>query len=396
MISMYNYNCACIVNWCKKLKGGNYKNMEFLALGIALLFTVVVYLIFPIIYVKKFGKVSESQAKKLAGWNSTICCLIFLVVGICIGLSPATNGTMLAPAVFYYSIAKSILIDKSLPYESQIENKNSDNKICPKCGKEISNDNNKCSSCGFALENTENNKIKVESLNEINKKAENSSSTYINPETTKTSSLLQNSIIKMQKITAIIFLLLIIFCVLYPIIACLIRNSIIPSQTEYKTNRLTRLDSNQTIYCNSDGNYNYVYIKQDGQIVLYRFQNYSMYDSNGERVGYATTQQIKNQFADVKIGTPSVYFVTPLTFFFGLSFGVILFGTFIVSCVIVYKKAKEDLFKLDKTDKFLIDLKNQLKNEDISVTTYKKKRKSYYSEYILNNNKFFSIFKILY
>lgn len=37
--------------------------MDILTLGIALLLTVVSYLIFPIIYVKKNGKVSENVGK---------------------------------------------------------------------------------------------------------------------------------------------------------------------------------------------------------------------------------------------------------------------------------------------------------------------------------------------
>lgn len=98
------------------IKNGNKENtMDILTLGIALLLTVVSYLIFPIIYVKKNGKVSENVGKKLALWNSIICAVIFLVLGICIGLTPAANGTMFAPAVLYYFIAKSILIDKNIP-----------------------------------------------------------------------------------------------------------------------------------------------------------------------------------------------------------------------------------------------------------------------------------------
>lgn len=46
------------------IKNGNKENtMDILTLGIALLLTVVSYLIFPIIYVKKNGKVSENVGK---------------------------------------------------------------------------------------------------------------------------------------------------------------------------------------------------------------------------------------------------------------------------------------------------------------------------------------------
>ena len=387
------------------IKNGNKENtMDILTLGIALLLTVVSYLIFPIIYVKKNGKVSENVGKKLALWNSIICAVIFLVLGICIGLTPAANGTMFAPAVLYYFIAKSILIDKNIPNTKNAKNQltqkeNNNYIICPDCGMQIFDDEEKCSFCGYTPEREikEVKEIEEEPLEEIEAIETTSSSTPNTNQTNIVKSALKESIIKIQKATIAIFCLFVTFCIFYPIIGCSIRDDNIPNQTEYATNRLTYLDSTQTVYCNSSGNYNYVYIKQDNKVILYRFLNYSMYNSSGGvRSGYATTQEIKNQFADVILGTPNLYFVSPATYIIGWVLGIALCVTCIILCIIIHQRAKEDIFRLSKTDKTLIELKTQFKNDDISLSTYNKERKSYYSKYILKNNKFFDIFKIIY
>ena len=201
----------------------------------------------------------------------------------------------------------------------------------------------------------------------------------------------------MQKAVVAIFCFFIAFSVFYPIIACSIKDSKIPSDTTYKVTSLNRLDADQTIYLNSKGNINFVYIKQDGQIVIYRFANTSMYNSSGGiRSGYATTQQIRSQFANVKTGKPNISFVTPATSIIGWILGVSFIVSLITLFVIIHKKSEEDLFNLAKKDKTLIELKTSFKNDDISLSTYKSKKRQYYSEYIIENNKFYSIFKILY
>lgn len=81
---------------------------------ISLIFTVIVYLCFPVLFILFNGKVCVTKGKKFALWNSIICAAIFLFGGIIIGKEPNMNGTMFAPAFFYYYIAKAIMIDKSL------------------------------------------------------------------------------------------------------------------------------------------------------------------------------------------------------------------------------------------------------------------------------------------
>ena len=374
--------------------------MDVLTFGIALFLTVISYLIFPIIYVKKNGKVSEKLGKKLALWNSIICALIFLVLGICMGLEPSTNGTMFAPAVFYYFIAKSILIDKTITNDKSISNntnniiENNNYSICPKCGMQIFDDEDKCSNCGYVSDKQED-IIEEESLDD---EVESNNIKTCEKQNNKTSiSLFKESIVKMQKVVVVIFCFFITFSVFYPIIACSIKDSKIPSDTTYKVTSLNRLDADQTIYLNSKGSINFVYIKQNGQIVIYRFANTSMYNSSGGiRSGYATTQQIRSQFANVKTGKPNISFVTPATSIIGWILGVSFIVSLITLFVIIHKKSEEDLFNLAKKDKTLIELKTSFKNDDISLSTYKFKKRQYYSECIIENNKLYSIFKILY
>ena len=377
--------------------------MDLLTLGIALVLTVIFYLIFPIIYVKKNGKVSEKLGKKLALWNSIICALIFFILGFCIGLEPSTNSTMFAPAFFYYFIAKSILIDKTITNDKPISNntKNSNNivennsySICPKCGMQIFDDEDKCSNCGYVSDKQEG-IIEEEPLDDG---VESNNIKTSEKQNNKTSiSLFKESIVKMQKVVVVIFCFFITFSVFYPIIACSIKDSKIPSDTTYKVTSLNRLDADQTIYLNSKGSINFVYIKQNGQIVIYRFANTSMYNSSGGiRSGYATTQQIRSKFANVKIGKPNISFVTPVTSIIGWILGVSFIVSLITLFVIIHKKSEEDLFNLAKKDKSLIGLKTSFKNDDISLSTYKSKKRQYYSEYIIENNKIYSIFKILY
>ena len=81
---------------------------------IALLLTIVCYLIFPICYRYFYGKVDEKKGKKLALWNSIVCEVIFIICGMTYGVDPSTNGTMIAQGFFYYFISKKILIDYHL------------------------------------------------------------------------------------------------------------------------------------------------------------------------------------------------------------------------------------------------------------------------------------------
>ena len=176
---------------------------------------------------------------------------------------------MFAPAVLYYFIAKSILIDKNIPNTKNAKNQltqkeNNNYIICPDCGMQIFDDEEKCSFCGYTPEREikEVKEIEEEPLEEIEAIETTSSSTPNTNQTNIVKSALKESIIKIQKATIAIFCLFVAFCIFYPIIGCSIRDDNIPNQTEYATNRLTYLDSTQTVYCNSSGNYNYVYIHE--------------------------------------------------------------------------------------------------------------------------------------
>ncbi|MEG9430306.1 MAG: hypothetical protein VZQ61_05235 [Christensenellaceae bacterium] len=87
---------------------------------LALLLTAFVYLIFPILYVANNGKVGPKKGRRLALWNVFICALIFFIITLIIVASSEENsnaeigGYSLAPAFFYYFIAKAILTDKNL------------------------------------------------------------------------------------------------------------------------------------------------------------------------------------------------------------------------------------------------------------------------------------------
>lgn len=87
---------------------------------VALFLTAFVYLIFPIIYVANNGKVSPKKGKRLALWNTFICALIWFIATLIIVSSEQSEigyergGYSLAPAVFYYFIAKALLTDKNL------------------------------------------------------------------------------------------------------------------------------------------------------------------------------------------------------------------------------------------------------------------------------------------
>ena len=91
---------------------------------LAILLTAFVYLIFPIIYVANNGKVGPKKGRRLALWNTFICAIIFFI-GTLIIVSSEQNANMeisgysLAPAFFYYFIAKAIFTDNSLPDDNE-------------------------------------------------------------------------------------------------------------------------------------------------------------------------------------------------------------------------------------------------------------------------------------
>ena len=91
--------------------------MNWGALFAALFLTAFIYLIFPIVYLLKKGKVGVKKGRKMALINSIVCAIIFLIIAIAIASNNKNlnmSGYSFAPAVTYYFIAKFILTDKNI------------------------------------------------------------------------------------------------------------------------------------------------------------------------------------------------------------------------------------------------------------------------------------------
>lgn len=353
-----------------------------LEIGISLLLTIICYLIFPIIYLKTKGKVAEKKGKKLALWNSIVCATVFFVIGMAIGLQPATNGTMFAPAVLYYFISKFILIDYNMKENSFVK------KIESQYIKDIKNENSTAKEDVIEKDEIAEENKKEKSKEEINN---------IKPLIEKTSSKI-NTIKNIQKIVIAISTILLLFIIIYPISSFASANAQIPAQSEYKTIKLTNLDSNQKVYCEMDGNYNYVYIKSPDEILVYRFYNATMYGSSGTVIfGKATNLELKNYFtSNIYSGKPSINYIMPAAAPIGWSLGNIMIGIIVFLLYLIHRFAEQEIFYLFKTDEIFKKIKNDFKKDEINKDTYKKLKKLNFSEKILNNNKFFKIFNILY
>lgn len=158
--------------------------MEILKLGICLVCSIVVYLFFPLCYRYSKGKVNKNKGKKIALINSIVCAFLFIVLEIIIRLDPISGGIMFAPAVLYYYISKSILIEKELSdkivfdtygkncihkgidkiadkitnrgkkavnYNKSLFNYSlsDDILLCKKCGMQLFSENEQCPYCGM-------------------------------------------------------------------------------------------------------------------------------------------------------------------------------------------------------------------------------------------------------
>lgn len=371
--------------------------MDYLELGISLIITVFVYLIFPICYKYTNGSVSPKVGRRIALWNSIICAIIFcLIRGIISGWQ--TVVTSFAPAVLYYFIVKLILIDKAIPdpiekketnsesFENRDEIEQEDYVLCKECGTQVFKDEEKCSNCATV------NDFRIANLPEKDKKRDDKTSKVYQ---SKSVSIIKN----LQIISVLIGVCLILFAIIYPISINAKANSKIPQYTDYKTIQLTKLDPNQKVYCEMVNNYNYIYIKDaDGSISIYRFLNYTMYNSsNGVRGGYATNIQLKNYFTNnIYSGKPSIEYVMPTAPIIGWVLGTFLVVLVIIILFVIHRCAEEEIFKLKKTDREFKKLSNDFKNENISKYDYNKKIKELLSSKIIKNNKFLSLFKIIY
>lgn len=345
------------------------------------------------------GKVSEKKGKKLALWNSIICEIIFTIGGFAIGVEPATNGTMFAQGFFYYFIAKKILIDYSIVEHqtSEKEEKTENISKCETYGMQLFSDEQKCSNCNADNPNfnvnynldddkeensqqLEKNIIEEEPLDEVGTV---SIKTAVVSNNEKQS--LKVSIIKRLQIAIVsVVCILALFSIIYPISVNAACKNSIPSITEFKTIALTRLDANQEVYCEMSGNYNYLYVKSDNGIILYRFRNYTMYNNSYVRSGYATSSQIKSYFgSNIHSGKPSISFVAPATIPIGIILGILMLSSIAIMGYLIHRYSEEEIFYLTKNDKEFITLKNDFKNENINKYDYQKSVKELFSIKIL-------------
>lgn len=206
------------------------------------------------------------------------------------------------------------------------------------------------------------------------------------------------SLKRLQIIVLSLICVFILFLVFYPIGMKCIFNNKIPDKTEYKTTKLTNLDANEKVYHISEDNYNYIYVEKDNKIILYRFNNSSMYSSSKiEKTGYATSLQIKDYFEDKLVsGYPTISSIMPEIIPIGVIIGLLFIVSITIMLVYIHRIAHEIIFKLGQTHKKFKKLKVDYKNEVISKYNYNKLNKQYLSELVIKNNVFMGLFKIFY
>ena len=347
---------------------------------VCLLLTLFAYLIFPLSYKLTKGKVSERKGKKLALWNSIICEAIFTIGSISIGLEPATNGTLFAQGFLYYFVAKGILIDpnkKDEPAKSKAQEIENDEE-----NEQIEEDEES----SYNMTPVE--KTKVKEKQGLQSKVVNSSNTQR-----------ISTIKRLQYVIVTVVVCLLLFSIIYPVSINAAYQSKIPSTTSAKSIQLTRLDSNKKVYCEMIGGNNYVYIlNEDGNIDVYKFQNYTMYSSsNSVRTGYATSVQLKNYFtSNIFAGKPSLHYIMPAAVPVGLVIGVLMIGSCCVMLFLIHRFAEEEMFNLRKSDSKFKKVNNNYKKEEISIYEFKRLNKQLFSERIVKNNGIFKIFTSLY
>ena len=77
--------------------------------------TAVVYLAFPVVYMRNYGKLPKSKARRFAIINSVVCAVIVEAVQLTIFWNDPNYVPNFLPAVFYYFIANAILKEKEDP-----------------------------------------------------------------------------------------------------------------------------------------------------------------------------------------------------------------------------------------------------------------------------------------
>lgn len=205
----------------------------------------------------------------------------------------------------------------------------------------------------------------------------------------------------LRKLTAgVVFTLsvLIVFIVLFFSISAAVSNSKLGKYDDAKTIKLTSLDANQKVYCEVKDGKNYLYYKVDGNMVLYRFSNTSMYNtSNTVRSGCATSLQLKNYFgSNIYSGKPSISYTLPVAIPVGISITVFIIIVLIFLAIKLHKRAEEAIFRLTLKDPLFEKNQKAYDAKTISQTEFSRVRKTLLSREILHNNKLLDLFKFLY
>jgi len=219
------------------------------------------------------------------------------------------------------------------------------------------------------------------------------------PSTTSQTNTLISSIKKIQKTFIVFISLLLVFMIVFPITAVIIKDEAI---YRADSKELTKLNANQKVYCDTsyDNRSNYIYIKESGRVKRYAFTNVSMYRNNKVQTiqkGRATTSEIKEYFgSNVIPGKPPLTYIAPAVLPIGITCFVTLITIIIFLSIILHKRTQAVIFTLTRQNELFMKNKEAFDNEIISEYEFNKIQKSLLSQKILKNNKLFSLFKYLY
>lgn len=353
--------------------------MNLLELGISLLISIFVYLLFPLIFVKVNGKVDVKEGKKIALINSIVCASLFIVIrGVIFGWHTAV--TSFAPAVLYYFIAKCILIGQSLSKnivkkpeeEDLIELSESNTEV-------VSNENNEL------IMGSQNN---IDIKNDVEKVFENSSSLKE----------IKKSVKCWCYISLVILIIVVLFSIIFPLSINSIYQSIKPDINDARITTLSDMNANAPTFHILEEDINYIFQRKENGFMVYKFYNADRYSSNGnERIGYATSSQLMYYFGNsLYEGQPNM--INTMTFFIPVLVSVLIFLIIIIvfACIKIKLVSKEITQILIKKSNTASDLYKKYENGEISKKSYKNKQQKIISESILNDSKIFKIFRFLY
>lgn len=208
-----------------------------------------------------------------------------------------------------------------------------------------------------------------------------------------------NYIKKLQKAILIVFSVFLVLLITFPTISLIVKEERTPSNS-YAT-RLTSLDASQKVYYVFKNNQHYLYVKKDGEIILYKFDNKSMYYNEAEKKGCqvarVTNLQLKEYFgSNLVSGTPSLSYVAPMLPPIMIVTNSILIISLAFMFINLHKRAQAVLFTLCRQNQLFIKNKQAFDNEIISKYEYNQIQKNLLSQKILKNNKLFDLFKYLY